>query len=113
MTNILEEKSSFSGRILFKMDRFSHNIKLFIKRHDNSTEIIFIIIYLTIQLTLIFLVKRILIAAIILFLTFIMSIERIVLKFRSRQAEIRSSNLEKNYFRLKELILYRNIKSKK
>lgn len=105
MENIITEKPSFSGRLFYCMDKLSHNIKLFIKRHYNSTEIIFITIYLIIQLSLIIWVKQIAVAIMILFLTFIMSIERVVLKFRSRQAEIKSSNLEKNYFRLKELVL--------
>jgi len=56
--NILSDNPSCSGKLLFRCDKIMHNIKFYIKRHNISIEILFLMIYTGLNLALIFFIKE-------------------------------------------------------
>lgn len=92
------------GRCFYNVEwMICHNLKLFIKRHDNSIELSFIFLYLLLQLFLVYIVRDIAIALFILLFIFIMSIERIILKIKSKGAGEETLKLQKNYSELRRI----------
>lgn len=89
---ILQENSTILGRFLYKIDRRAHNLQFYIKRHNISIEIFFLLIYTGLNLSLIFLIDNSLIAVFITIFLFVLGIERIIIHLKSR---IEKDNLEK------------------
>lgn len=76
---------SITGRILYNIEmKFCHNFKLFLRRHDTSMEVLFLLIYVVLQGFLIYIVQKPIIGVFILLFLFFISFERILLRFKSK-----------------------------
>lgn len=93
---------SFVGKVFYNLEmKFCHNLKCFLIRHDNSIDVLFLLIYSLLQFFLIIIISEIIVGVFIILFMFFISLERIFLKFKSNQAQIEKNIAEKNYYRLK------------
>ncbi len=60
------------------------NSKKFLKRHDNSIEVLFLLIYVALQLFLVYIVRETIVAVFIILFLSTISLERIILRFQNR-----------------------------
>jgi len=98
---------SYSGRLLYRLDRHCNNIKFFLGNHYHTIAFVFLILYILTQLIFVLsiyilqdYIKFIVSIFIIIFL-FLISAERIILQFKSRQAQEDKDNAERQYYELK------------
>jgi len=87
---------SIIGKFFYSIDRYVyHNIKQFLKTHENSLEIIFLGIYVLLQLFLAFFVKGTVISIFIILFLFFLSLERICLRFKASISKQEWENAQK------------------
>jgi hypothetical protein len=99
---------SLSGRFFFNLDRICTNFKLFIRRHTNTTDIIFLMLYVLLQILLVLSISLFgtenigfIISLFVILFLFLVSLERIVLQFRFKQAQEDKDEIQRQYFELK------------
>lgn len=100
-------KVSLSGRFFYRLDRICNNFKKFLRRHYHTIDFLFLFFYITLQLFLIIFIylfkirSDFIISIFIILFLFIISSERIILQFKSKQAQEGKSDVEKQYYELK------------
>jgi uncharacterized membrane protein len=96
---LLQENATFLGRFLFYFDKLAHNVSFYIKRHSLSVEIFFLMIYVILNLFLIYIVREPKISVFITLLLFVISVERLVIHLK---AKIEKEILEKKEEQIKQ-----------
>jgi len=96
---LLKINSSFSGIFLYKLDRCMHNAKIYIKRHSISIEILFLLIYTGINLTLVYFIKDRIISVFIILFLFFLGLERLIIHLKSKMEK---EEIEKKEEQIKE-----------
>lgn len=98
---------SISGRLFSNLDILCHNFSLFLRKRHEAIDFTFLSLYVLLQLILIVFIYLfenyigIVVGGFIILFLFLISSERIVLQFKSKQAQGDTDNLEKKYYELK------------
>src|SRR3989344_1919648 len=82
--SLICDNPSFLGRYLFKVDKATHNLRFYIRRHIVSIEIIFLLIYTILNLLLARYVDNPLVGIFIIVFLFVLGVERIIIHLKSR-----------------------------
>ncbi len=100
---------SFARNIFYNMDKSCSNLKIFLSRHYHSIDFLFLLLYVLLQLSfivLIYLFKNqtenieLTVSIFIIVFLFILSSERIVLQFKSKQGQYEKDKVEIQYYKL-------------
>jgi len=84
MNNKGVKQASLFGRFLRYLDGHLHNIKLFIKRHDNSIEVIFLMIYVFLNICLVLSIVDKKVSLFVVGLLFFIALERVIVHLKMR-----------------------------
>ena len=126
------------GRLFYNLDaQLLHNFRVLLFRHSYTLEITFLVLYVLLQIILVIAVHKfnnyvnLIISIFIVLFLFLISLERIILQFKSKQAQKEKDLVQMRYYELKdetsklrkrnkeildsfeELILNKNIELKK
>jgi hypothetical protein len=96
---LLAHNPSFLGLIFYGFDKIMHNLKLYIKRHSISIEILFLLIYTAINLGLVYFIKDRIISVFIIIFLFFLGLERLIIHLKSKMDK---ESLEKQMERIKD-----------
>ncbi len=99
--------TSLNGKTFNRLDILCHNATTFLRKHYNALDFLFLSLYVLLQLILVIFIelfKKIEITIISIFIIlflFLISCERIIFQFKSRQAQEEKDNAEEKYYELK------------
>jgi len=105
-----KKKISFIGKKLLRQDKRCYNFKQYIKKHDVCIEIIFLMVYVFLNICLILTIRDRKISLFVVVLLFFISLERIIvhLKMRLERANLQNrENLIKQELREYDNIFYK------
>ena len=100
---------SIIGSIFHNTDESCNNLKIFLSRHYHSIDFLFLMLYVLLQLIFIILVYlfknqtgkiELTVSIFIIIFLFILSSERIVLQFKSKQGQYEKDKVEIQYYEL-------------
>jgi len=98
---------SLCGRFFYRLDKYCNNLKIFLGNHYYTINFIFLISYILVQLIFVFLVYlfeeyiKFTVSIFIILFLFLISAERIILQFKSKQAQEDKDSAETQYYELK------------
>ena len=98
--------TSLIGKILYNFEKnICHNLKLFIGKHERTTEIIFLLLYILLQCLLALVILEQIVTLIIICFLFLLALERIFvhigLDYRKEQLENREEISKEKYEELR------------
>ena len=97
---------SFNGKLFILFSRFCKNFKSFLSMHNTIIEIIFLMIYVLLQLILVVsiyffnLYTNLIIGIFIVLFLFFLSLERIILQYKSKITQEEKDNIKNSYLEL-------------
>jgi len=109
---------SFIGDILYKIETiFCRNFKLFIGKHEKTMQVLFLMIYIALQMILALCIINPLVTVIIIAFLFFLALERIFvyiwLDYERNKLKFKEEELRKQYSKLRALAFEEITKLKK
>ena len=98
---------SWSGNLFCNLEVICGNTRSFLSNHYYTANILFLILYIVLQLALIFFISvyeihtKFIVSVFIILFLFLISLERIILQFKSKQSQEEKDIAEQKFYELK------------